>query len=144
MFVVAAVCTILAGCGTSRERAAKPAVAGPVSTYIEASRRLVATPGRLISLLPTVATATELPDAEEARSIVGDARAQLRALRAVPIRDARLRRQRMRLADGVARLLPDMDRIADDIARRDRAAIERDGRAFLQRVRSLPSVVRVS
>lgn len=142
--VVAVASMVLSGCSGGGDRATQTSAAGPVRNYIEAARRLVATPGRLISLLPTVATATELPEPQEARLIVDDARQRLRELRAIPIGDARLRRQRARLADEVARLLPDMERITDDIARRDRNAIDRDGRAFLGRVRRLPSAIRAS
>jgi len=129
----------LAGCGGGAD--AGPATTATPAEYIAAVQRLVEPPGRLASSLEERGRAVtgEAPSARRIDRIVTAARDRLAEFRALRLGDPALRRQRDRIAGAYARMIPRMRTAADALDSRDRAALSRASRPFLDALDALSS-----
>lgn len=112
--VGAALTLLLAGC---REAPAPVATAGPAE-YIAAVERLLDPPAQLASAVAERSGGGDgpAPSRERLDELLGAARTRLAAFRDLPLGDPVLRRQRDRLADAYARMIPRMAATADALA----------------------------
>jgi hypothetical protein len=129
----------LAACGSGH--AAQPS-ASP-GAYVGAVQDLLGPPARLASLLRDPLEGREVPagDVAEARRLVAAAREDLAALRALRIDDPALRRQRDALAGASQSMVFHMQRVADDLAQGDRAALRTHAPSLFAAMRGLSSAV---
>lgn len=126
----------VAGCSDS---ASEPVTVTP-ARYIAAVQALLDPPAQLAAVISERA---ERPGTTSSASggtlLVGDARLELAAFRALRVGDPVLRRQRDRLARAYARMVPRMQTAADALGSPERATLRRAADPFLDSLRALPS-----
>jgi hypothetical protein len=138
--VGALACAALAAC---TEAAPEAGPATP-SQYVSAVDALLNPAARLASSLSQhrgTATDPPVPSEDRLHRLIVLAHERLDDLRALRLEDAALRAQRDRLAGAYERMLPQMERAADALARNDQAAITAASAPFLDSLTRLPSAV---